>query len=199
MAQNRKPPCYQEYAANMLASRNFRLMNIAERGLLYTIRLECWQNKQVPSSAYDLAKYIGYDVSDVKSALTDRVKSFLYEKDGSFTCPELEDYRQHLDDMKASQSRGGKKGAAITNRNKKSVEKEVGTYHSEDSGNSQVTRRGGDESLVKQSTEKQSQEQPIRRSKVVDSFVTDYESVELATEVKPPRNGGGNKNDVRRF
>ena len=100
MAQNLKPPCYQEYAANMLASRNFRLMNIAERGLLYTIRLECWLNKQVPSSSYDLAKYIGYDVSDVKAALTDRVKSFLYEKDGSLTCPDLEDYRKYLDDRR---------------------------------------------------------------------------------------------------
>ena len=198
MNQNRKPPAYVEYAANMLASRNFRLMNIAERGLLYTIRLECWENKQVPSSSYDLAKYISCDVSEVKAALTDRVKAFLHEKNGSLTCPDLEDYRKYLDDRRAKQSRGGQVGAARTNA-KKNASREANLHIETDSGNSQVTRRGSDESLVKQSTVKQIQEQPIRRSKVVDSFVTDYESVELATEVKPPRNGGGNKNDVRRF
>ena len=199
MAQNRKPPSYQEYAAAILANRQYRLMSLAERGLLYTLRLECWENIQAPASTAELAKYIGCDVSDVKAALTDRVKTFLYEKDGSLTCPELEDYRQHLKDIKAKQSAGGKGGAAITNRNRKSVGKGASTYHSDDSGNSQVTRRGSDDSLVQSRTEKQSQEQPIRRREVIDSFVTDYESVELATEVKPPRNGGGNKNDVRRF
>ena len=29
MTQNRKPPAYQEYAAAMLANRNFRLMTLA--------------------------------------------------------------------------------------------------------------------------------------------------------------------------
>ena len=119
MAQNRKPPAYQEYPAAMLASRNFKLMNIAERGLLYTIRLECWENKEVPASVNQLAKYIGCDISEVKGALTDLVKSFLCEKDGLLTCPELDDYRQHLEDRKSKQSAGGKKGATITNLNKK--------------------------------------------------------------------------------
>lgn len=192
--QNRKPPSYQEYAATILANRQYRLMSLAERGLLYTLRLECWENIQAPASTAELAKYIGCDVSDVKAALTDRVKTFFNEKDGSFTCPEIDDYRQHLKDRKDKQSAGGKGGAAITNRNRKSAGKEVSTYHSEDSGNSQVTRRGSDGSLVQSRTEKQSQEQSSKRTTGINSYVVDDESAEIATTVKSLRNGGRNEN-----
>ena len=39
MSQNRDAPAYQEYAANLLARREFRAMSLPERGLLYTLRL----------------------------------------------------------------------------------------------------------------------------------------------------------------
>ena len=176
MAQNRKPPAYQEYAATMLATRNFRLMTIGERGLLYTMRLECWENKQVPVAAYDLAKYIGCDVSEIKTALTDRVKTFFHEIDGSFTCPELEDYRQHLADTKAKQSAGGKGGSAITNANRKKL--------SDESSNLQVPRRGSDESLVKYSSVKSSQEQSVVIDDIDDSFVREILDYEEASNGK---------------
>ncbi|MDD2775937.1 MAG: hypothetical protein PHU06_08275 [Gallionella sp.] len=38
MTQNREPPAYQEYAATMLANKNFRLMSLEERGLFFTMR-----------------------------------------------------------------------------------------------------------------------------------------------------------------
>jgi len=177
MAQNRKPPAYQEYPATMLASRNFKLMNIAERGLLYTIRLECWENKEVPASVNQLAKYIGCDVSEVQGALTNLVKTFLDEKDGLLTCPELDNYRQHLEDRKSKQSAGGKNGAKITNRNKKNAAKQSGVYLANETGNPQVPRRGDDESLVKLSTVKSSQEQSLNNGYIEDEWVKDYESI----------------------
>ena len=175
MAQNRRPPAYLEYAATMLANRHFRLMNIAERGLFYTIRLECWENKQVPASPDELAKYIGCDIAEVKTALTDKVKSFLYEKDGSLTCPELEDYRQHLDDRRLKQSMAGKGGAAITNAKKKAA-KDANLHMETDSGNPQVPRQGSVESLVKSSTVKPSQVQSLENGYIDDKFVREYES-----------------------
>ena len=177
MAQNRKPPAFLEYAATILANREYRLMPLAERGLLYTIRLECWENKQVPAPHYELAKYIGCDVAEVKSALTDRVKSFLYEIDGSLTCPELDNYRQHLDERRLKQSTGGKDGATITNAKKKAA-KDTNFKEEIDSGNSQAPRRASDESLVKSSTVKPSQVQSLETGDIHDEWLSDYTALD---------------------
>ncbi|CAN1520477.1 hypothetical protein MCEKH45_01087 [Methylophilaceae bacterium] len=184
MAQNRRPPAYVEYAATILANRQYRLMSLAERGLLYTIRLECWENIQVPASPDELAKYISCDVSDVKAALTDRVKSFLSEKENSLTCPELEDYRQHLAERREKQSKGGKDGAAITNRSKKKADKEVNVDQLDGSGNSQASRRGTVGSLVKSSTVKSSQIPPVNRGYIDDPFVREMISYDEASNGK---------------
>ena len=184
MAQNRRPPAYVEYAATILANRQYRLMSLAERGLLYTIRLECWENIQVPASPDELAKYISCDVSDVKAALTDRVKSFLSEKENSLICPELEDYRQHLAERREKQSKGGKDGAAITNRSKKKADKEVNVDQLDGSGNSQASRRGTVGSLVKSSTVKSSQIPPVNRGYIDDPFVREMISYDEASNGK---------------
>ena len=178
MAQNRKPPAYLEYAAAILANKQYRLMNLTERGLLYSIRLECWENKDVPASPIDLAKYLACEVSDVKEGLTERVKSFLYEKEGSLICPELDDYRQHLAERKAKQSRGGRDGAAITNAMKKKATKEA---NSTLLTTPQVTRQGDVESLVKSSTVHSNQIQSIEKGLVDDPFINEMIAYEKAS------------------
>jgi len=180
MAQNRKPPAYLEYAATMLANRQYRLMPLAERGLLYAIRLECWENKLVPAPHDQLAKYLGCDVVEVKSALTERVKAFLNEKDGSLTCPELEDYRQHLAERKLKQSNGGKGGAAITNAKKRAI-KDDNLHIPNRSTNPQVTCQVTDESLVNSSTVKSSQKQSLETSYIDDPFVVEMIEHEKAS------------------
>jgi hypothetical protein len=180
MAQNRKPPAYMEYAAAILANRDFRLMSLAERGLLFTIRLECWENIEVPVAHDQLAKYIGHEAAEVKSALTQRVKTFLHEKDDTFVCPELDNYRQHLADIRAKRSAGGKSGAAITNAKKQRI-KDDSFYITNHSTNPQVTRQGADESLVKLSTVKSSQEQSLETSYIDDQFVVDMIAHEKAS------------------
>jgi hypothetical protein len=175
VAQNRRPPAYLEYAATILANRQYRSMTLAERGLLFSIRLECWENKQVPASPVELAEYINCNVSEIKS-LTDRVKTFLHEENSSFTCPELEDYRQHLADRKALQSKGGKSGAAITNANKKKL--------NDVSSNLQVPRRGSVESLVKSSSVKSSQVQSLEKDDIDDPFVREINDYEEASNGK---------------
>ena len=141
MAQNRKPPAYQEYPAAILANRPFRLMSLASRGLVWSMRLECWENQSVPSSAYQLARTLGYQHDDVKDALTTEVMSFFKEINGVFISPELEDYRLHLNQRKRAQEEGGRKGAAKTNGAKKS-------------GSPQLPRQVDSESLVKSNPEK---------------------------------------------
>jgi len=175
MAQNRNPPAYQEYAASTLANRQFRLMTLAERGLFHTLRLECWENKQTPTTSQELAKYLSCDAAEIQSALTDRVKRFFIEENGSFYCPELEDYRQHLEDQRIAKSNGGKQGAAITNAKNNKPRKNAKVRDSgKSSSNSQLTRRGEGESLVQSSTEKQNQTQSLE-SDVKDDWINEYE------------------------
>ena len=180
MTQNRKAPAYQEYAATMLANRNFRLMTLAERGLFYTLRLECWENMQVPASSHDLAKYLGYDVAEVEKAMTAHVKAFLLENDGSFTCPELDDYRQHINERKTKQSEGGKRGAASKNgKASKSKKPVVAGDVAMSPSNSQLPQRASLSSLVKPSRVKPSQTLSLENGDIPisnnDEWVNDYD------------------------
>ena len=69
MAQSRDAPAYQEYPANFMARIQYRVMSLAERGLLLTLRHECWVNKQVPADPCTLARMLGYEVDEVAAAL----------------------------------------------------------------------------------------------------------------------------------
>ena len=167
MVQDRKAPAYQEYAASMLANKHYRLMSLAERGLLYAMRLECWENQDLPASVNDLAKYLGVNESEVNAAFTDRLQAF-FKIDGSkLTCPELDNYRQYLKERKAKQSEGGKKGAAKTNAKFK------------DAGNSQVPRQDSRESLDKYSLDQFSKTQSLESGdisvNVNDEWINSYD------------------------
>ena len=123
MAQNRPAPCYQEYTASMLANVNFRQMPLAARGLLYTLRLECWENHRLPADLGKLASVLRFDESEIIAAMQ-WLDTFIRTKDGWLTSPELDDYRQHLADRRKAQSNGGKKGAAKTNAGKSQAPRE---------------------------------------------------------------------------
>ena len=121
MAQNRQPPAYQEYASSVMARVDYRIMSLAQRGLLYTLRLECWVNQTLPESPETLAKIIGYDTAEVAAAMP-FVLPFFAVKNGMISCPELDDYRNHIEGIRDRQSAGGKQGAAITNAKSKRPE-----------------------------------------------------------------------------
>ncbi len=161
MTQNRKPPAFQEYAATILSSKAFRVMSLSQRGLLFTMRLECWVNQSIPSLSNELAKYLGFCHSEVSDALSADVISYFNDSGNSYVCPELEDYRQHLNEQKEKQRAGGKKGAATTNKKWKEIE----------SGNPQVTC----DSLVQFNSAQLSSEHTLEREYINDEFVRDYE------------------------
>ena len=146
-----------EYAATILAQLPFRTMSLQDRGLLYTMRLECWINERLPQEPYALAKVLGYSADEIDESLP-AVMPFFKAADGFITCPELEDYREHLVERRRKQSQGGKHGAAITNsrhsHHKKAVDNKVA---STSSSNPQLTRQGRSGSLVQPSAEKPSQ------------------------------------------
>lgn len=180
MSQNRDAPAFQEYAAAMLSRLPFRTMTLQERGLLYTMRLECWVNARLPGNPGDLAKVLGLPVAEVTASLP-AVMPFFEVVDGYIISPELEDYRAHLAERKHKQSQGGKRGSAITNgkRNRPAKAADAGAS-STPSSNSRLPRRGGGESSVQPSTAQQSQNQPSEKG-VVDLFVAEYEAAENCT------------------
>lgn len=159
MAQNRDAPAYQEYAAATLAKLPFRLMTLEARGLLYTMRLECWVNRHLPSSPKELAVVLGASEDEVRRSLSS-VMTF-FHSDGEFIqCPELEDYREHLNDRKRRQSEGGKTGAE---RKKARVNLRKTGRKSASEGNPEgdlkVTHEVTPRSLVQQSKAQHSQNQ----------------------------------------
>jgi len=170
--QNRKPPAYQEYAATILTSLSFRKMTLQDRGLLFTMRLECWENVRLPDTHNELAKVLGLPVGEIAESLS-AVMPFFDLQDGFIICPELEDYRAHLSDQRKKQSQGGKRGSAITNSNRHTKTKDI-------TSSSRLPRQGSDDSLVQSSTEKLSQTQSIKKevNPIHSAWVAEYEAAE---------------------
>ncbi len=185
MSQNRKAPAYQEYAATIMAQLSFRTMSLQDRGLLYTMRLECWVNMHLPNNHNDLAKVLGMPVAEVMTSLPAVMPFFAI--DGDFIIsPELEDYRIHLVERKLKQSQGGKRGSVITNNKRGHTVKIRDEDNSSNlSTNStttpQVPCQGELESSVQSNTKKPSQTQSIKKAVIDDPFVAEYEAAEQCT------------------
>ena len=122
MYKLRPPPAFQEYATDTLADRSFRMLSLAERGLRTTMRLECWANGVIPSSAPELALFLYLNLDDVRANLTVGVLSCFEEHDGNLYCPELEGQRERLMTQRAAQTSGGKKGGQTTQKKYKEIQ-----------------------------------------------------------------------------
>lgn len=181
MSQNRDAPAFQEYAAAMLSRLPFRTMSLQDRGLLYTMRLECWVNERLPGDHAALARVLGVTVSEVAASLA-AVMPFFEVVDGFIVSPELEDYRAYLAERRHKQSQGGKRGSAITNGKRKGTEKasETGSATTPPS-TSRLPRRVKGESSVQTSTTQPSQNQSSGKGLVNDKFVAEYEAAESCT------------------
>lgn len=181
MSQNRDAPAFQEYAAAMLSRLPFRTMTLQDRGLLYTMRLECWVNARLPNNPENLSKVLGLPLAEVAASLP-AVMPFFEVVNGYIVSPELEDYRAHLNERRHKQSQGGKRGSAITNGKRKGSGKTGDAGGSSTpSSNSRLSRRGKGESSVQTSTTQQSQNQSSGKGVITDPFIAEYEAVESFT------------------
>lgn len=102
-------PAYQEYASALLANRNYRQMSLAAKGLLHHIRLECWENGNVPSNHAQLSKIVGCDRDEV-AALIAECMPFLQQINETLIAPALEEYRTRLDRVRKVRAEAGQKG-----------------------------------------------------------------------------------------
>ncbi len=165
MAQNREPPAYQEYAASMMARTDYRVLSLEARGLLYTLRNECWVNGQLPADPATLARVLGFPAEQVERALPE-VRPFFASVGGVLRCPELDDYRAHLDDRRERQAAGGRNGAKKTNESRQ------GSMPSTQSSKPKARR----ESLVQPSSVKQNQAKGLDKGTELDDWMSDYET-----------------------
>lgn len=171
MTQNREPPAFQEYAAQMMGRFDFRALSLQARGLLYTLRLECWVNRRVPADPARLAPALGYPVDQIEAALLE-LQPFFEQEDGYYRCPELDDYRAHLADRHERQSKGGKAGAERTNASKLEARSATPTSRAT------ATPRARRGSLVQPRPSKPSSEQPnsaFEGDDSVDAWVAENE------------------------
>lgn len=104
-------PFFPLYAANFIASKPYRLMNLQERGLWITLYMEFWVNGSLPSDAKDLSKLLGFTTSEIEQSLSKLQFSFIEIVNGELVCEELEEYRQGYLDRREKQRLGGLVGA----------------------------------------------------------------------------------------
>jgi len=112
--RSRPAPAFQEYASDMLANSRYRTMSLAERGLMDTMRRECWVNGSIPKEPQELAIYLAKPADEVFATLSIKVLSFFREKNDQLVCPELDSYRATLEDRTKKMSEGGKRGGKST-------------------------------------------------------------------------------------
>lgn len=196
MAQNLPAPCFQVYAANVLASRPFRQADLVARGLVYTLLCELWVNHRLPHDPADLAKILGLDAKDVAAALPAAMAFFNIDGEGIYS-PQLEDYRTHLNEIRDKQKKGGKLGADITNKKNGRAVKPADIEPQSNPTNPQVEARVS--SKAKSSTANQSQTQSLEKgittvanSGVNAEWLAGYETAEICTpEAYAKASGGG--------
>lgn len=118
-------PAYQEYASDMLADRQFRLMTFEQRGLLYTMRLEAWVSGPLPTDHEALSKILGIPAVRIKELLPSVLPHFFQVQDSHLVCSDLEKYRTLQEARKQRIVDGGRAGGQKTQQRRRSESPEA--------------------------------------------------------------------------
>ena len=111
--RKKQPPAYQMYPSDVMATKEYRMMNLEERGLFLTLHLDTWVNDEVPFDTHDLALYLKIPYEDVERSRSTYLDQFFTQNGEYFQCPEHEAYKEMLEERRQKQSKGGKKGQRI--------------------------------------------------------------------------------------
>jgi uncharacterized protein YdaU (DUF1376 family) len=116
-----KMPAYMEYPADILNNEIFMQLSIAQKGLLWLLRMYCWVNGDIPAKPELIAKLTGISEKDARRLFDENVQSFFKmvwkDNDGIDICterminPSLEAYKMNLILKKKIRSENGKKSA----------------------------------------------------------------------------------------
>ena len=115
----RNPPAFQCYASDILASEEYKMASLEERGLFFTMAMQCWVSNSVPRNPPELAMLLGLNLADVEHALTTKVLRFFDEENGRLIRRELVEQKTEMIARREQQSQGGKTGASRRWKTKK--------------------------------------------------------------------------------
>ena len=109
------------YAANILASRAYKLMSFGERGLWISITMECSVNGGVPADFKEMGKILGFPESEIKQFFSKYQTVFFENVAGQLISTELNEDKKGYENTGRLKSEGGKKGVK-NKREKQEVE-----------------------------------------------------------------------------
>lgn len=175
-SQGREAPAYMEYPASIMARMPYRQMTLAERGLLYTLRNECWVNTHMPSDPDKLARILGYSTEEIRSALSSNLMEFFEIQGETFFCPELEKYRCYQEARRRRMSEGGKRGSESKKKSKQGAHVENNSLSSLQPPSSHLATTL--QPLRQDKPKPEKQKPAIRVSDSQEAWIKDYERVE---------------------
>lgn len=111
-----KNPAYIEYPSDVLNNEIFKSMNMMQRGVLWTMRLYCWVNGDVPSDMKKLAQLLGAKENEMRKAFEDgKIIDFFQKREGTerLFSPDLDAYRDELLNKKIKRQEDGKASADV--------------------------------------------------------------------------------------
>jgi hypothetical protein len=107
MSELRRPPAFQVYAADELASAGYYALSLPERGLVDAIRRVIWCDDSIPADLAGIALAVRRPEGETRDALTDRVLRHFQPVEGDpsrLTCRELRRQMTRLLDQRHKQS-----------------------------------------------------------------------------------------------
>lgn len=107
----KQAPAVQIYPSDIMATKEYRLMTLEQRGLFFSLYLDLWVNREAPLEISDLSKYLGYSEIETQNAFTEHLFQFFEIRNDSIVCQSHEEYMSMLVERRKKQSAGGKKGA----------------------------------------------------------------------------------------
>lgn len=114
-----KMPAYQEYPADILNNEVFMRLSMAQRGLLWTLRMYCWKNESIPAGYKDIALLVGISEKAVNKLFDEKIHGFfelrlsddIDKQNHRFINPDLEAYRKEKITARNKKAASGRLGA----------------------------------------------------------------------------------------
>ncbi len=118
-AVSRRPPAFQLYASDLLASTAFQDASLAERGLLLTMLLRAWVDDRLPDDSARLAKRLNLSYDDVHLNFGALIEAHFVSEEApcpgpALVCPDLiRQMSRHAESVR-KMSEGGRNGGRKT-------------------------------------------------------------------------------------
>lgn len=115
----RRPPSYQEYAADIRSLPTYLMMTNDERAVFHGLRLACWVADEVPTNTATLARILLMPEADLVRGFTARVRDLFAPVVGRpdhLHSPELDAQMQRMVERRRERSETGRRGAEAKHR-----------------------------------------------------------------------------------